>query len=32
MREVTTENLRGIIAQLRADPALTATPAFERPL
>ena len=31
MREVTTENLRDIVAQLRADPALTAAPAFERP-
>jgi hypothetical protein len=31
MREVTTENLRAIIAQLRADPALTAAPAFEHP-
>jgi hypothetical protein len=31
MREVTTENLRGLVAQLRADPALTAAPAFERP-
>jgi len=31
MREVTTENLRAIVAQLRADPALTAAPAFEQP-
>lgn len=31
MREVTTENLRDIVAQLRADPSLTAAPAFERP-
>ena len=31
MREVTTENLRDIIAQLQGDPALTAAPAFERP-
>jgi len=30
MREVTTENLRAIVAQLRADPALTAAPDFER--
>lgn len=32
MREVTTENLRDIVAQLRADRALTAAPGFDRPL